>query len=79
MHQISETTQAASYTLSCVYTLADFQKRHQDKFSLNQLKWLIRHRDKNGLSESGAVILSARKFYIAEPLFEAWFINQQKA
>lgn len=66
-------------SLKDILSLDAFQKKHGDKFTKAQLNWLLRFRDRNGLSESGAVLMSARKFYIVEPLFTQWFFNQQKA
>ncbi|MEC4746937.1 hypothetical protein U2W12_00425 [Methylomicrobium sp. Wu6] len=59
-------------------SLDNFQKKHADKFTKAQLNWLLRFRDRNGLAESGAVIMVARKFYLHESRFAAWF-NSQKA
>jgi hypothetical protein len=59
-------------------SLDNFQKKHADKFTKAQLNWLLRFRDRNGLTESGAVIMVARKFYLHEARFAAWF-NTQKA
>jgi len=64
-------------TLDQIESLDNFQKKHADKFTPGQLIWFLRNRDKNGLSDSGAVILSARKFYINEPLFANWFASQK--
>jgi hypothetical protein len=59
-------------------SLDNFQKKHADKFTKAQLNWLLRFRDRNGLTKSGAVIMVARKFYLHESRFAAWF-NTQKA
>lgn len=64
-------------TLDDILTLEKFQEKHADKFTLGQLTWFMRNRDRNGLAKSGAVILSARKFYINEPLFAQWFASQK--
>jgi hypothetical protein len=68
--------ESTASALSDILSQADFQKKHSDKFSPGQITWFLRNRDRNGLSKSGAVILSARKFYINEPLFTAWFASQ---
>lgn len=62
--------------LDNILILEKFQEKHADKFTLGQLTWFMRNRDHNGLAKSGAVILSARKFYINEPLFAQWFASQ---
>lgn len=64
-------------TLDTILSLENFQKKHSDKFTLGQLTWFMRNRERNGLAESGAVILSARKFYIDENLFTLWFTSQK--
>lgn len=64
-------------TLDNILTLDNFQFKHCDKFTSSQLTWILRNRDRNGLAETGAVIMSARKFYIVEHLFAQWFANQK--
>lgn len=64
-------------TLDNILLLENFQKKHADKFTPGQLTWFLRNRNRNGLAKSGAVILSARKFYINEPLFTEWFASQK--
>ncbi len=63
--------------LDNILILEKFQEKHADKFTPGQLTWFMRNRARNGLSKSGAVILSARKFYINEPLFTQWFASQK--
>lgn len=63
--------------LENILILDKFQEKHADKFTAGQLTWFLRNRDRNGLAKSGAVILSARKFYINEPLFAQWFASQK--
>ena len=64
-------------TLDSILILEKFQEKHADKFKASQLGWFLRNRDRNGLTESGAVILAARKFYINETLFAQWFASQK--
>jgi len=64
-------------TLDNILLLENFQKKHADKFTSGQLTWFLRNRARNGLAKSGAVILSARKFYINVPLFTEWFASQK--
>lgn len=64
-------------TLDSILLIEKFQEKHADKFTRSQLTWFLRNRDRNGLANSGAVILSARKFYINEPLFTQWFASQK--
>ncbi|MDT4291782.1 hypothetical protein RO575_19635 [Methylomonas sp. MO1] len=79
--------QPSNYTGACdgfndaslgeILILEKFQEKYADKFTPGQLTWFMRNRARNGLSKSGAVILSARKFYINEPLFTKWFASQK--
>lgn len=69
--------QVGTSTLDNIQLLENFQKKHADKFTAGQLTWWIRQRKRNGLAKSGAVILSARKFYIDEILFTKWFAAQK--
>jgi len=71
------TIEMPAATLDSILSLENFQKKHADKFTTGQLTWFMRNREHNGLSESGAVILSARKFYIDENLFTQWFASQK--
>ncbi|MEI8573965.1 hypothetical protein ACH5Y9_07965 [Methylomonas sp. BW4-1] len=64
-------------SLGEIIILEKFQEKYADKFTPGQLTWFMRNRARNGLSKSGAVILSARKFYINERLFTKWFASQK--
>ena len=76
--QTSETIQQVTApALDNILTLENFQFKHSDKFTRSQLTWFVRNREHNGLAKTGAVILSARKFYINEPLFAQWFASQK--
>ncbi len=76
MQTNQDTKQEAAPALDNILILEKFQEKHADKFTSGQLTWFMRNRDRNGLAKSGAVILSARKFYINEPLFAQWFASQ---
>lgn len=66
-----------SPTLSDYLTPEKLQEKHADKLTLPQITWVLRNRDRNGLSKLGAVVLLSRKFYINEPLFAQWFASQK--
>jgi len=70
-------TEPVAPALDNILILEKFQEKHADKFTLGQLTWFMRNRERNGLSKSGAVILSARKFYIDEIAFSKWFSSQK--
>ena len=63
-------------------TLKDFKRKkkfveeNQDITSNNQMNWWIRHRDSNGLSESGALVKAANQWYINVDNFTQWFTKQ---
>ena len=42
-----------------------------------QMKWLLKNRSQNGLSESGAVLKVARKIYVIPSIFWEWFYSQK--
>ena len=46
-------------------------------FGVNQIKALMRERNKNGLTESGAVISVSNKFYLHREKFLNWFAGQR--
>ena len=68
------TTQADFSELTTTRTLA-FE--NQKLFTKTQLDWLVKFRDDNGLTETGAVIKVSRKLYIHKPKFFAWFLTQK--
>jgi hypothetical protein len=70
--------QSPAGSLDDVYSLDDFQKKHADILTKSQLQWYLRNRENNGLAKSGAVIVSARKYYLVESAFTAWFLSQSK-
>lgn len=49
-------------------------KKHSELFSLQQLRWALRFRDDNGLSQH--VTKFGRRLYIHEPGFVTWFHRQ---
>lgn len=65
-------------------SLADFAKKDQfanensHLFSEPQIDWLIRNRDENGLTESGAVVLVSRKVYFHRRRFAKWLAAQKR-
>jgi len=63
--------------LSDYLTIEKLQEKYPDKFTIPQLTWILRKRDMNGLSKTGAVVMVSRKPYIHEPLFTEWFANQK--
>ena len=53
-----------------------FVEEYQEIISDNQMNWWIRHRDSNGLSESGALVKAANQWYINVDKFTQWFTKQ---
>lgn len=53
--------------------LADFQRSHANIVpSLDSLRWLVRNRHLNGLSEAGAVVKRQGRIYMHESKFAGW-------
>lgn len=63
--------------LSDYLTPEALQKKYPAMLSRPQITWILRQRDKNGLSKLGAVVLLSRKYYIHENLFAQWFASQK--
>ncbi len=53
-----------------------FAEDHSDLVSTEGLKWIIRNRDQNGLSESGAVVKVRNRIYLHKERFARWFLSQ---
>lgn len=64
-------TTETNLDLSGWYPLDAFVERHDGRFSKSQIRWLLRERERNGLSQ--AVALFGRKLYIHEDAFAEWF------
>lgn len=60
-----------------IYRQEAFEDKHSDKFTHSQITTFVKHREFNGLSETGAVLKVGRKIYIDEPKFMNWFLNQR--
>lgn len=53
-----------------------FARRYPDVVgSTSRLRYLLRHRECNGLTDSGAVVQRGRQLYIVKPRFRDWLIN----
>jgi hypothetical protein len=63
-------------SLSSLIRLDDFVKKNQELFTKGQFNWLIRRRQENGLSESGALLMISGKFYVNEPKMANWITSQ---
>ncbi len=56
--------------------IADFQKAHPNIVrNVESLRWMIRHRDQNGLGESGAVMKRQGRWYVHAGRFASWMLN----
>ena len=56
-------------------TIDEMVERHPDKFTKNQLLWILRNREENGLND--AVVKLGKRIYLHRPGFTRWFANQQ--
>jgi len=53
-----------------------FARRYPDVVgSISRLRYLLRHRDGNGLTESGAVIQRGKSLFIVRPRFLDWILR----
>lgn len=58
--------------------LSDFQQDNPNiARSLESLRWMIRHRNQNGLSESGAVVKRQGRWYVHESRFANWMLGDE--
>ncbi len=56
--------------------IADFQQTHPNIVrNVDSLRWMIRHRDQNGLSDYGAVVKRQGRWYVHAGLFADWMLN----
>jgi len=46
--------------------------------TLGGIRWMLFHREANGLERSGAVIHRGRRIYLDEARFLEWFVSQRK-
>ena len=54
----------------------DFQREHPNIVpSLNSIRWMIRHRHQNGLSEAKAVVKRGGRWYVHSGRFSAWMVD----
>lgn len=52
----------------------DLAKEQSELFTLGKLKWLVRQRDVNGLSETGAIVKCGRTILIVRSKFIEWLM-----
>ena len=56
--------------------LADFQQANPNIVrNVESLRWMVRHRDQNGLSKSGAVVKRQGRWYVHAGRFADWMSN----
>jgi len=59
-----------------LFPLRDLASRHPTIFSESRLKWALRNRARNGLSDARAVFESrGGELILHEPTFLAWFLG----
>ena len=61
---------AQSPNLDDFVTIEQFIERSGGKFTMSQVRWLLRFRDENGLAD--AVTQVGRRLYINVPKFTEW-------
>ena len=58
--------------------LSDFQKSNPNIApSLNSLRWIVRHRDQNGLNAYGAVVKRQGRIYVHTGRFAEWMRSDE--
>lgn len=73
--KVGDAHQPTVLDLSEYDTVDELVERHPEKFTRNQLEWVLRNRDENGLSD--AVVKIGKRRYIHRPRFTRWFAQQQ--
>ncbi|MBA1444794.1 MAG: hypothetical protein M3H12_13840 [Chromatiales bacterium] len=53
----------------------DLATEHPHLFTKGRLDWLLRNRERNGLTKAGAVLMVGRKMYIHKQRFLDWFLS----
>ena len=57
--------------------LSDFQRSNPNIApSIDSLRWIVRHRDQNGLSEARAVVKRQGRIYIHASRFASWMLDE---
>ncbi len=56
--------------------LSDFQEAHPNIVrNIHSLRWIVRHRDQNGLADAGAVVKRQGRWYIHASRFADWMMS----
>ena len=56
--------------------LSDFQKAHPNIVrNIHSLRWIVRHRDQNGLADAGAVVKRQGRWYVHASKFAEWMLS----
>lgn len=71
------TTVTSSKSLNEITTPEALVKEHPELFTCSQMNWLLKTREVNGLSQSGAVLKVSRKLYVNRGAFINWFMEQK--
>ena len=57
-------------------SLSDFQKAHSNIVrNIHSLRWIVRHRDQNGLADAKAVVKRQGRWYVHTSRFADWMLN----
>lgn len=56
--------------------LSDFQKANPNIVrNIHSLRWIVRHRDQNGLADSGAVVKRQGRWFVHAGRFSQWMMD----
>ncbi len=62
--------------LDQIHLAEDFQRKYPNIVpNLNSLRWMIRHRNQNGLSQAGAIMKRQGRWYVHTGKFSEWMLN----
>ena len=73
--QTHVTTQPEINDLDELFTVDGLIKEYPDKFTNSQIRWALRYREENGLSD--AVVKFGKRIYLHRPSFIRWLSRQQ--
>ena len=71
--------QSAVDTFNNIVKPATMVEENPELFKDSQMNWWLKSRDRNGLSEAGAVLKIGHKLYLHRERFIRWFISHVEA
>ncbi|MCH9005261.1 MAG: hypothetical protein IH838_08230 [Proteobacteria bacterium] len=57
-------------------SLSDFQRANPNIVrNIHSLRWIVRHREQNGLATAGAVVKRQGRWFVHASRFSEWMLN----